>query len=90
MAARGSTGAWLAAAAVLALAVLLRTAALGVDGLWVDEIFGASYVNLGWGELVLAVLRFDIHPPLYYLQLKLWALPAAGDGWLLEIGRAHV
>jgi len=72
------------AGGVLALALALRLAAIGVDGLWMDEVFGTSYANLGFVDVVLAVLRFDIHPPLYYLQLKLWSLPAAGDGWLLS------
>ena len=69
---------------LLVLAALwLRLASIGVDGLWLDEIFGASYVNLSFLEIVIAVFRFDIHPPFYYLQLKLWSIPSQSDGWLL-------
>lgn len=73
----------LTAALVTSLALVLRCRALGVDGLWQDEVFGASFANLNPLEIVIAVLRFDIHPPLYYLQLKLWSLPSLADEWLL-------
>lgn len=69
--------------ATAALALTLRTSGIGIDGFWVDELFGASYCNLNPWELVIAVLRFDIHPPLYYLQLKLWSAPSASDTWLM-------
>ncbi len=74
---------WLAAFLVTSLALVLRCRALGVDGLWQDEVFGASFANLNPLEVIVAVLRFDIHPPFYYLQLKLWSLPSVTDGWLL-------
>jgi mannosyltransferase len=69
---------------VLLVAFGLRFTAVRADGgLWYDEIFGASYVNLNPLELVVAVLRFDIHPPLYYLQLNAWSLLSKQDTWLL-------
>lgn len=56
---------------VLLVAFGLRFMAIRADGgLWYDEIFGASYVNLNPLDVVVAVMRFDIHPPLYYLQLN--------------------
>lgn len=70
-------------AVILLLGAALRWAAIQADGLWMDEIFGASYVNLSLAEIVIAVLRFDIHPPGYYLQLGLWGGVAQGDRWLL-------
>lgn len=71
------------AAALLVVALLLRVTPLGREGLWLDEVFGASYVNLKFWEVVVAVLRFDIHPPLYYLQLKAWAVVSSSDAWLM-------
>jgi len=68
---------------ITSLALVLRCRALGVDGLWQDEAFGASFANLNPLKVIVAVLRFDIHPPLYYLQLKLWSLPSVADEWLL-------
>lgn len=68
---------------VLLAGFSLRLAAIGVDGLWMDEVFGASYTNLNPLEVVVAVLRFDIHPPGYYLQLDAWSLLSRSDLWLL-------
>lgn len=69
---------------VLLVAFGLRFTAMRADGgLWFDEIFGASYVNLPLLDVVIAVLRFDIHPPLYYLQLNAWGLLSKQDTWLL-------
>lgn len=69
---------------VLLVAFGLRFVAIRADGgLWYDEIFGASYVNLNPLEVVVAVMRFDIHPPLYYLQLNAWSVFSKQDTWLL-------
>lgn len=78
--ATGLVGLWL----VLLAAFGLRFMAVRADGgLWYDEFFGAGYVNLNPLETVVAVLRFDIHPPLYYLQLNAWSLFSKQDTWLL-------
>ncbi|WP_382324575.1 hypothetical protein ACFJGX_18540 [Hydrogenophaga sp. UC242_50] len=69
---------------VLLVAFGLRFMAIRADGgLWYDEIFGASYVNLNPLDVVVAVMRFDIHPPLYYLQLNAWGVFSKQDTWLL-------
>lgn len=69
---------------VLLAAFGLRFLAMQADGgLWYDEIFGASYVNLNPVDVVVAVMRFDIHPPLYYLQLNAWSVFSKQDTWLL-------
>jgi len=68
---------------IISLGLFLRCTALGLDGLWMDEVFSASFANLNPLEIIIAVLRFDIHPPFYYLQLKLWSLPSVSDFWLL-------
>lgn len=73
----------LAVAALLTVGLLLRLTAMGRDGLWVDEIFSASYTNLSLFETVVACMRFDVHPPLYYLQLNLWSILGHGDTWLM-------
>jgi 4-amino-4-deoxy-L-arabinose transferase-like glycosyltransferase len=54
------------------IGLFLRLHGLTADGLWFDEIFGASYCNLSLFHTIVALLRFDIHPPTYYLQLHLW------------------
>lgn len=71
---RGSDLPWAAAlAAVLLAALTLRLHQLQAHGLWLDEIYGATYTGMGPIDTVVAVWRFDIHPPLYYLQLNAWA-----------------
>lgn len=63
--------------------VYLRCIQLGREGFWLDEVFGASYTNLTLPETLVAVLRFDLHPPLYYWQLNIWSWLGQGDVWLL-------
>ncbi|MBN2629106.1 MAG: glycosyltransferase family 39 protein [Rhodobacteraceae bacterium] len=51
--------------------------------LWLDEVFSAKLAESPLGDLLMAVPRFDTHPPLYYLQLHVWSLLGEGDRWLL-------
>jgi mannosyltransferase len=68
---------------VFALALWLRTVALGRDGLWLDEIYSVSFANLSALGTVVAAFLYDPHPPLYYLQLNAWGRLGHGDLWLL-------
>lgn len=59
--------------------------AMGIPGrwLWLDEILSAVFAANGpWSTLV-TVLRFDVHPPLYYIQLSFWMLLSKNDVWLM-------
>jgi mannosyltransferase len=67
--------------AILAAALAVRLAAFDAH-LWYDEVYGAVFSRLGPLDMLTAILRFDLHPPLYYLQLGLWALPSGEDVWL--------
>lgn len=40
--------------------------------LWFDEIFGIHATTHAWGDLIPFVAKDLIHPPLFYLLLKLW------------------
>lgn len=51
--------------------------------LWLDEVFSAQMAQSPLTDLVLAVPRFDTHPPLYYMQLHFWSLLGTGDRWLI-------
>jgi mannosyltransferase len=73
----------IAVALLLAVGVGLRLAGMGSEGLWLDEIYGATYTNLSLLQTVVASFRFDVHPPLYYLQLTAWSSLGHGDVWLL-------
>lgn len=74
---------WSLLAGALALGLWLRICSLGMEGMWMDEIFSVTFANLPPLELLIAVLRFDVHPPLYYLQLAAWSLAGHGDRWLI-------
>lgn len=51
--------------------------------LWLDEVFSAQMAQSPLADLILAVPRFDTHPPLYYMQLHVWSLLGTGDRWLI-------
>jgi uncharacterized membrane protein len=40
--------------------------------LWLDEIFSLDLARRGWGDLLRAAAQDVVHPPLFYLLLKLW------------------
>ncbi|HET7453375.1 MAG TPA: glycosyltransferase family 39 protein, partial [Thermoanaerobaculia bacterium] len=65
------------AAAILA-GLVLRVAAARQKVLWFDEFLSANLIRHRWTDL-LAAVRVEAHPPLYFVLLKLWCLPF-GDG----------
>ena len=72
-----------AAAAILVGAVLLRCVGLDRRWLWHDELLTINWSVHGPWAAIVNTLRFDLHPPLYYLQIGLWALPRHDDVWLM-------
>ncbi len=52
--------------------VLLRTWNLTASCLWFDEIFSVHAATLPWRDLFWFVARDLIHPPLFYVLLKIW------------------
>ncbi|MBK8839432.1 MAG: glycosyltransferase family 39 protein [Hyphomonadaceae bacterium] len=79
------TNAWVLGigATILLAAFLVRL--IGIDGrwMWFDELLSASYITHDIPQTLLANLRFDVHPPLYYLQLNLWSMFGDSDLWLM-------
>lgn len=67
-------------ACVLALA--LRLPYLGADSLWYDETVSA-YLAEQSARLLIAHTALDIHPPGYYLLLRLWTLLAGNSEYSL-------
>jgi len=73
-----------ALAAIVVVAAGLRVHDLTRGGLWMDELWAATYVQLGLKDLLVAVARFDVHPPSFYLQMNAWsALVGRSDAALL-------
>ncbi|MBN1484043.1 MAG: glycosyltransferase family 39 protein [Chloroflexia bacterium] len=62
---------------MLIVALALRLYRLTWPGLWTDEGFSILLAGLPPRELVIGMVN-DMHPPFFYLLLKLWML--AGDG----------
>jgi mannosyltransferase len=68
---------------ILLGALALRYIGVSHRGLWNDELLSANFSSHGPLETILTVLRFDIHPPLYYVQLSLWSLLGSSPIWLM-------
>ena len=43
-------------------------------GLWFDEILSLTWVRLGWNSLFETIVKDFVHPPLFYVLLKLWII----------------
>lgn len=70
---------WLGLAGIVALAAVLRFAAIGEQSFWFDEYFSVVIANGGLGELIDAVRETEKTPPLYYVLALAWER-AFGDG----------
>ncbi|MDQ6785695.1 MAG: glycosyltransferase family 39 protein [Acidobacteriota bacterium] len=75
---------WLAVFAVICIIyVLLRFWHSADSCLWFDEIFSVHAAEHDWGSLFWFVAQDLIHPPLFYVLLKIW-ISAGGENlfWL--------
>jgi uncharacterized membrane protein len=62
----------LAIAAICVLYIAVRMWRLTDTCLWFDEIFGVHAAGHDWNSILGFVAQDLIHPPLFYLLLKLW------------------
>ena len=65
-------------ALIVAFSFVLRFLPLGQRDFWYDEAYTGNLIRLSWQKLV-PVLASDVHPPLYFILLKLYAA-VLGDG----------
>jgi hypothetical protein len=65
------------------LFILFRTWNLASYGIWGGEAFSVIGARLGWAEMMNYIIADVVHPPFFYVLLKLWIL-LGGDGvlWL--------
>ncbi|MBL8550281.1 MAG: hypothetical protein JNJ73_09870 [Hyphomonadaceae bacterium] len=75
-------------AAIVLGAGLVRLVGVDRRWLWYDELLSANWSVHGPWDAVLLAFRFDVHAPLYYVQLSLWALAGRSDLWLMLNGVA--
>ncbi|MEZ5428492.1 MAG: hypothetical protein R2747_19635 [Pyrinomonadaceae bacterium] len=61
-------------AAVIIVYIFFRFWHLTDSCLWFDEIFSVHAAEQGWSDLFGFVARDLIHPPLFYVFLKIWIL----------------
>jgi hypothetical protein len=74
---------WLLPGSLVALlALAVRAHGIESEGLWYDEVYSATFAVQSWFDALVSVWRFDVHPPLYFLQLHLWALLGTSTVWL--------
>ncbi len=57
---------------ILLVGTAVRIYNLTAISLWHDEAFSALLINYPWHEM-LARIGLDVHPPIYYIALRLWA-----------------
>jgi hypothetical protein len=76
----GLAGLYLGSIFVAALG--LRILRIQHESLWTDEVFAATFAVQPLFDLIVANLRFDAHPPVYHLQLHLWAVVSQSTNWL--------
>lgn len=65
----------------LGLTVFSRLFNLTKYGLWQDEVFSLRVAKLDWTSLFQAVIHDAVHPPLFYILLKVW-IAAGGESLL--------
>src|SRR3989344_6483789 len=61
---------------ILLVATTLRYYHNTAVALWHDEAFSALYLRYPWDEMFYRI-GLDVHPPLYYIILRLWSYLAS-------------
>ena len=72
-------------AAGFAAALAVRLWRLDESCLWFDELFGLHAARHAWAELPRFVALDLVHPPLFYLLLKVWAAAGGESVWWLRL-----
>jgi len=72
------------AVGILLLAALVRLGGLGSQSLWMDEAFSHILAALPLYTAWQAMITDAIHPPLYYLLLRLWQVLAGQSEFSLR------
>src|SRR5665213_2638211 len=68
---------------ILIVAAILRIYNLTSISLWHDEAFSALLITYHWGEMFHRI-GLDVHPPAYYVALRLWAYVFGHSLWALR------
>src|SRR5690242_2837184 len=69
--------------AILALFIVARLWRLTAYSVRADEIFSIHAAEQNWLDLIRYVIRDIVHPPLFYILLRIWLLVGGeSEGWL--------
>ena len=66
---------------ILLVFSVLRLCHISDYGLWLDEVFSLQAASGSWNHLFEVVINDIVHPPLFYILLKIWVL-VGGDSLL--------
>lgn len=69
--------------AIIILAAALRLWHLTSISLWHDEAFSTLLINYSWREMFYRI-ALDVHPPAYYVALRLWHYIFGDSLWSLR------
>lgn len=72
--------------AIIAVSMVLQLITLGEWSYWFDEAFTSTLIQYDYSEIPYRT-GLDVHPPLYYLLLKVWSglLPFVEISWRLRL-----
>ncbi|MGQ0541468.1 MAG: hypothetical protein ACT4O9_06415, partial [Blastocatellia bacterium] len=77
---------WIVILALIAAYIALRFWRLTDSCLWFDEIFSIHAAEHSWDSILWFVAQDLIHPPLFYLLLKIWiAIGGESLYWLRSL-----
>lgn len=65
--------------AIMLLGTALRLYDLGADSFWVDEIITGSLIRMKLPVMLDVISKYDDHPPLFYLIVRVSALLGSSD-----------
>lgn len=69
-------------AALATAGAILRLWNLGAESFWHDESWTWGLIQGGPADVIRRLIRFDAHPPLYFLLLQAWSLLGSSEAWL--------
>lgn len=68
--------------AVIAMYLALRLWGLWLNDLWFDEVFSVVTARSDWNQMLSTIVQDGVHPPLFYVLLKIWSLVNSSVAWL--------
>lgn len=55
------------------LGLILRLLDINKTSFWYDEAFTGDTIKLGWKEMFAVIAADKVHPPIFYIMIRLWS-----------------